>query len=373
MILCPGPESLKLRYQQHAKLLRAWIGRGCLRALTISIHLEHQTATTNCGRIIAKGSDVGASTISIPATVRPRKPSFKEAGLQMDANGNLEESAQQLFGLLNLALVLRQNRTLFPEAWPLLLNDLNVLNVQQLGMARPCTGLDCSGSAKCLRDQAWAGAVSRHRQVRQQLWVPRLSPQASAQNAETLCRRLMVSLVSLTSLPGFCFHSLVCSNEPVGRALQPRLLPFHHLSLEFIDLFLFSNYLTCWKTLQGQSCESRAKSQAIDKLSKRPAAWLKITAMACAAAPCHNAFFGQTTGTSAILLLAIRYNMVQLYKLDKPILTQSTSRQSTPDWVAGSMPWSLHLPAKNGLRDWRYFCTDAPNNGIQKYPKGSKM
>jgi hypothetical protein len=141
----------------------------------------------------------------------------------------------------------------------------------------------------------------------------------------------MVSLVSLTSLPGFCFHSLVCSNEPVGRALQPRLLPFHHLSLEFIDLFLFSNYLTCWKTLQGQSCESRAKSQAIDKLSKRPAAWLKITAMACAAAPCHNAFFGQTTGTSAILLLAIRYNMVQLYKLDKPILTQSTSRQSTPD------------------------------------------
>ena len=32
-VFCPGPESLKLRYQQHAKLLRAWIGRGCLRAL----------------------------------------------------------------------------------------------------------------------------------------------------------------------------------------------------------------------------------------------------------------------------------------------------------------------------------------------------
>ena len=41
----------------------------------------------------------------------------------MDANGKLEESAQQLFGLLNLALVLRQNITLFPEASPLLLDD----------------------------------------------------------------------------------------------------------------------------------------------------------------------------------------------------------------------------------------------------------
>ena len=159
-------------------------------------------------------------------------------------------------------------------------------------------------------------------------------PRASAQNAETLCRRLMVSLVSLvrlTSLPGFCFHSLVCSNEPVGRALQPRLLPFHHLSLEFIDLFLFSNYLTCWKTLQGQSCESRAKSQAIDKLSKRPAAWLKITAMACAAAPLSQRILRSNNWhfcySSACNPGTTWYNY---NKLDKPILTPKHLKAKAP-------------------------------------------
>ena len=95
---------------------------------SISIHLEHrpqhrQAAVSSLPKDLTSVQAPSPFQQQCDLERQVSKGSWSANGRQMDANGKLEENAQQLFGLLNLALVLRQNITLFPEASPLLLDD----------------------------------------------------------------------------------------------------------------------------------------------------------------------------------------------------------------------------------------------------------